>query len=349
MLNQQLQTSAEPAAVLPWQQQIWQHWSRQLLQQQLPHAILLTGLTGLGKRSLAKALAHLLLCTNRVSSVENSAQAELKPCGSCRSCQLIQAGFHPDLHLLEPEAQGKALVIDQVRNLNAEVQKTAQQGGYKLVLIWPAEALNTNAANALLKTLEEPEPLTQFVLVSSAPAKLPATLRSRCQTLVVKPPTQLEGQAWLQQHLSDPAEAAILLQAADGCPLQALKLADPTVVAATQLLTQAVEAVLQGADPLDQVSSLKKMPLANLLTNLQNWLAESVRYLVKGRAGVRDTRQLAIYIQLAQRLGAQHLLSFEQELAQLQQQLARNPNLDLFLENLLLSFSQHLDLAKQQE
>lgn len=328
----------KPYQPLPWQADIWRLWQQQIQRQELAPALLINGLTGLGKFTLARALAYLLLCENHCID----GQVQPKACTKCRSCQLIQSGFHPDLHLIEPEEEGKAILINQIRELTEQVQKTAQQGGYKLVILRPAEAMNTNAANALLKTLEEPEPQTQFILVSDAPAKLPATIRSRCQLVNLAPPSLDLGQAWLKPQLSAEQNPEVLLKAAGGRPLAALKMAQPEAEETRLLINQVLEALIRGADPLEQASKLKKMNLPSLLTNLQKCLADSLRYQVFGAVQVHDSRQLNLYQQLNRLLSPQKILNLEQQIAQLHLQLNRNPNLDLFLENLCLEINKKL-------
>ncbi|MDR9467839.1 DNA polymerase III subunit delta' [Marinospirillum sp.] len=323
----------KPALPLPWQAEIWRQWLQQMQDGRLPHAILLSGLPGLGKRTLARALAHYLLCEQPQAT---------EPCGRCSSCQLLDSGFHPDWHSLEPEAPGKAIKVDQVRDINTQVQQSAQRGGYKLVLIWPAEAMNLNAANALLKTLEEPEPRTQFVLVSDQPSALPATLRSRCQQWPIKPPDQATGQAWLSCQLTQEQNPEILLKAAGGRPLQAVKLATPELEEPRQLLLQTLEAMTRGADPSEQAARLKNFPLQDLLDYLQSWLADTLRLKLVGEAGVADSRQLPLYRNWQQLLSSQQLLNLDAEFKQAHHQLLTNPNNELFIEKLLIRLTEEL-------
>ena len=128
------------AEAYPWQDSLWQQLAGRA---QHAHAYLLHGPIGIGKRALAERLMASLLCKQPVN---------LEACGECKSCLLLKAGSHPDNYLLEPEEADKAIKVDQVRDLVSFVVQTAQMGGRKVVLIEPVEAMNINAANALLKS-----------------------------------------------------------------------------------------------------------------------------------------------------------------------------------------------------
>lgn len=212
-------TSPSQASVLslplPWQETLWQSFNQRIEQKRLPHALMLTGAPGIGIERLAMALAQRLLCTAEMSKYA---------CGHCKGCQLMLAGNHPDLTVLEPEDKGKAILIDPVRRLIGKLAKTAQQGGWKVALLSPAETMNTNATNALLKSLEEPQGKTLLILVSYRPSLVPATIRSRCQVVSLPVPDTQIASAWLAE-VSGNSSAAVTetLELATGRPLQALE------------------------------------------------------------------------------------------------------------------------------
>ena len=214
-------TREDPAATLPWQRAL----VRSLLgrRAQLPHALLVTGPTGTGKRILAQTLAQALLC--------ESPSAEGFACGQCASCTYVAAGQHPDLRIVEPveiDDDGMKPVewigVDKIRALIRWSEITSHRGGAKVALIAPAERMNEAAANALLKTLEEPPAATYFLLVSHLPGRLPATIVSRCQRIAAPRPTRDEARSWLIAHGIDAPDGA--LAQAHGAPLRALALAD---------------------------------------------------------------------------------------------------------------------------
>ena len=206
----------------PWQYNQWRQLLSQFQQQRLPHALLLTGPAGLGKLAFAQRFAELLLCKAVNFDQTEPAQA----CGQCAGCHLLLANNHPDLHTVIPEEAGKNIKIDQIREVTVRLHQTAQRAGYQVVVIAPAEALNKAAANALLKTLEEPANNAVLLLVSHSPGMLPATILSRCQKIHFTAAHQ--AKAWLmeQSAMQDRSQHVdLLLNFAEQAPLKALNLA----------------------------------------------------------------------------------------------------------------------------
>lgn len=200
-------------AFAPWQQRAYDGAVAALDAGRLGHGLLFAGPAQLGKRAVAERLARRVLCSG----------PDPRPCGQCRDCRLIEAGTHPDLHVvsLELNKEGTRLrteiVIEQVRRLGERLALTPQYGRAQVAIVDPADALNTAAANALLKTLEEPVAGRYLWLVSAHPMRLPATIRSRCQQAPVRPPAHAEAAAWLRAQV-DPAQAEAALDAAGGHP-----------------------------------------------------------------------------------------------------------------------------------
>jgi DNA polymerase-3 subunit delta' len=219
----ELATSTPWPALLPWQAE----FARGQLAGRAtwPHALLLDGPRGIGKRALAMNLARSLLC--------EAPQASGQACGACPSCVYVAAGQHPDLRMVEPftvEDDGTvklldAIPVDAIRALTRWAQVTSHRGRAKVALIVPAETMNAAAANALLKTLEEPPPETFVMLVAHQPGRLPATIRSRCRRVAAPRADAVAAQAWLTAQ--GVANAGSLLGQAGGAPLVAVALADP--------------------------------------------------------------------------------------------------------------------------
>jgi DNA polymerase-3 subunit delta' len=190
-------------------------WSRLQTRRQrdaLPHALLLCGPAGLGKREFVRRFILGLLCERSSDGVA---------CGECRSCKLLAAGSHPDLVTLglglrKDGVQRSEIVVDQIRELSARLAMSSQFGGWQVAIIDPADGMNAAAANALLKTLEEPSAQTMLLLLADAPWRLPQTIRSRCQRVEFQLPAQDDAMAWLQAQ--GVADAAAALTATGGNP-----------------------------------------------------------------------------------------------------------------------------------
>lgn len=225
---------ADGVLPLPWLTGVLQR----TLATQRAHALLLHGPQGIGQFELAITLAQAWLCEAAVTD------AVARPCGVCAGCRLVQARSHPDLLVLVPEAMreatgwggegdeaaaserasktkpSKEVKVEAVRAAVAFAQSTSARGRVKVVVIYPAERMNVISANTLLKTLEEPPGNARFILGSSAPDALPATIRSRCQAVALGMPTTAEAVAWLgARGLAAPQ---VLLAAAGGQPQEAL-------------------------------------------------------------------------------------------------------------------------------
>lgn len=213
-------------APLPWQQATLRDFAA--ARGQWPHALLIHGPRGIGKHALALHLAQTMLC-------ETPAPGGTA-CGTCAGCRYAVAGQHPDLmrvELLTFDPDEDALVlsdglgIDRIRALIDFVQLTSHRGRAKVAVIAPAERMNTSAANALLKTLEEPPRDTFLLLVTEQAGRLPATIVSRCRKLAAPVPDPQAARAWLAAHGA--GAPGVLLAQAGGGPLAALALSEPAV------------------------------------------------------------------------------------------------------------------------
>ncbi|MFH1023280.1 MAG: DNA polymerase III subunit delta' [Planctomycetota bacterium] len=205
----------------------------------LGHATLLSGPTGIGKHRLARNVAKALLC-------ETGKEAA---CDRCPTCRLAESGNHPDLHDLAPAEGERHLGIEDVRVLQDVAARTGFAGRRRVILLDPADALTEDAANALLKLLEEPPPHLYLLLITTRPHRLPATLRSRCQTVRLSRLTTAEVAAILRTETELPdADASLILRLAAGSPGTALRLARENAPAALaevrELLTKGNEKVL---------------------------------------------------------------------------------------------------------
>ena len=203
--------------IYPWLSEQWSFFLRRLEQERLAHALMIEGPEGSGKLALATAMVEKLLCS------EDQEEA----CGQCRSCRLIPGGAHPDRFEIQPGEGSDVIKVDQVRSLIDSLNLTSSISTRKVAYIHPADSMNMAAANALLKSLEEPVGDAILILVCSVPARLPITIRSRCQSVAVSQPDKQLVIEWLEKHTNQSrgkVEAA--LQAAGGSPLRAARYID---------------------------------------------------------------------------------------------------------------------------
>ena len=200
---------------LPWQSRQWQLVEDRFRAGRFPHAVLLRGPRGVGKSRFAERLANLLLCM----------EPPRAPCGTCRGCALWRTSTHPDLSLVEPGNADGSIGIDQIRQLIGALSFTAKFGSHKVGIIQPADRMTAAAANSLLKTLEEPPGNSVLVLVATMSGLLPATIRSRCQSVDLPSVTWPQCADWLANQLPNAPHRQLLLTLASGQPFTALTLA----------------------------------------------------------------------------------------------------------------------------
>lgn len=248
-----------------------------------PHALLVTGPAGIGKRVLVQNFARALLC--------EAPRADGLACGACASCGYAAAGQHPDLRMVEPfdvEDDGETKVLDQipikhVRRLTEWANVTSHRGIAKVAIVTPADLLNVAAANALLKTLEEPPAGTYLMLVTARPGRLLPTIRSRCLRLAAPVPATEGARAWLgERGVGDPAT---LLAQAGGAPLAALALRDLQQERAVWLAALGKPRVLSPVGLAARIDAAGKDGRKALLALVIDWLAAWVADLARVAAG----------------------------------------------------------------
>lgn len=254
----------------PWHESLWDNFNESIEQGRLAHALMLNGPQGIGKERLAMAMAQRLLCTAEMSKYA---------CGSCKSCQLMMAGNHPDLSILEPEDEGKKVLIEPVRTLCTKLSKTAQQGGWKVAIIKPAESMNISASNALLKSLEEPQGKTLLILVSHRLGMVSATIRSRCQKTNLPLPDHQVAVQWLAEITGNLKQSEATLVTATGRPLLALEYLQSDSLEARQVFEDIVDRLRLGdMSPLDAAQQCQKQSSDLML----GWFMDYLHRLATG-------------------------------------------------------------------
>ncbi len=236
----------------------------------IPHAIILEGESGLGKKTLAKFISKALLCSE-----------EVKPCLKCKNCHLIDVGSHPDYLKITPE--GASIKVDQIRTLRSEAYLTPLMASGRVFVIEDAHTMNDNAGNALLKVLEEPPGNVTFILLCKSAALMLQTIRSRCVTFTLAPvPLENEG-AEIVSHLAetDLSEALTLLTAADGNIGRAVEMKRGEVsslyLVATELLTFAAEGNRLKILEILQGYSKKREQIYEIIAELKNAVGNEIK------------------------------------------------------------------------
>jgi len=229
----------------------------------MPHAVLLSGVEGIGKRVFSQWLAEALLCRQHEQSVD------AKPCGQCESCRQLHAESHPDFRKLVPEGANASIKVDSVRSLVDWLQLTAGQGSYRIALIEDADRLNRAAANSLLKTLEEPADNAVLILCATRTGALPATIRSRCQKITLKMSDKSAALNWLEGQVVDSATA---LEEAGGGPFKAVANAEDQNIAANELLLKAWNDLFLHKGSVGRISdSLSDLETTDCLAQFSKW------------------------------------------------------------------------------
>lgn len=274
-----------PMAPLPWQQTAWKQIDAMIAADRLPQALLLTGSAGIGKRHFLKAVAARILCTDASSGTV---------CGRCRSCELLTAGSHGDCLEVAAEEGSRVIKIDQVRELIDFAAKTPSLGEHKVILLGPAETMNLNTANALLKCLEEPSQSTRILLYSHQPSAIPATVRSRCQRVAMAMPGPDLTLPWLTTVTGNKTTAKELLEICDRRPLDARQLYYQDGLDQRLAVREGLQALAAGRlSPLDFPALVSDLELTTALALLQAYVEETIRHrLSDGESGVQQLFRL---------------------------------------------------------
>jgi DNA polymerase-3 subunit delta' len=270
------------SAPLPWQQRAWSQLNKQLAHGQLPHALLLVGGQYTGKSQLAMALARLLLCVAPEGGLN---------CGACHACELSARGNHGDFRWVEPEDKSRIIKIEQIREVVRFTNRTAGFGLRKAIVLAPAESMNVNAFNALLKPLEEPAQDTYWILVCHRLYGVPATIRSRCQIVHFPNPDTDVCLGWLDKTTGSQAESQELLSLAEGLPLLAQQL---HMTGSSEKLAKrrlGIQSILRGHSTLAEVGALWSEETSQaFLTQFARELERLLRSLPLERLRTNQTR-----------------------------------------------------------
>ncbi len=315
----------------PWLVTTFADLHQRRSQGRLAHALLLSGPAGIGKQQLAELFAQSLLCAEP--------QADGSPCGHCHACSLYTAGTHPDLFRLGPEDDSKNIRIDQIRALIEGLSLSSHYGRYKVVMLNPADAMNIAAANALLKTLEEPPANTVLLLMTDRPSFLPATIRSRCQTLRLALPPADVAEAWLAAQIDDPEATPVLLALAGGAPLAALEQAEVQLTRRQELLNGWQQLARGKADPVKLAAEWVKPDLQLPISWVYSWVADMIRLRSSGEKHLINQDANATLQNLAEELDLTRLYGLLDRVLEARKLLNSQVNPQTLMEGILLYWS----------
>ena len=305
-----------------WHSEFAQAWLDRVRQGRIPHAVLLAGPRGVGKRAAAAWIAR-----GRLGLGEQPALPQFP----------FERPEHADLHWLEPPEDKQGILIDQVRELVGNLQLTSYEGRGKVAVIEPANTMTHSAANSLLKTLEEPPGDALLILVADRIGRLPATVFSRCQRIDFAPPGESRGLAWLDR-LQPGARWAEALRVAGNAPLAAIDALDTLDTLAT--MSRELTGIGSGQlSPIEVAERWSKLEPGFVL----DWLARQLRQAALALAGGRDRAAgLTIDDSVLKRMDRRNLFCYLDRINRLRGQPKGSYNVQLTLETLLIDWADGL-------
>ena len=308
---------------ITWHKRLAGSWADRVSHGRVPHAVLLTGPVGVGKRAAAAWIACEQL------GIEPWTAMPRYP---------VERPMHADLNWIEPEEGKQGILIDQIRRLVADLQLTSYEGRGKVAVIEPANSMNRNAANSLLKTLEEPPGHTLLILIADRTGGLPATVFSRCQRIDIRPPGEAEGLAWLDR-LQPGARWGEALRIAGNAPLAAIEAADHLEISAA--MSRDMVAIAAGeVSPLEVAARWSKLEARFVL----DWLARQFQQAQLMLAGGRDRAPgLSIDESVLQHVDRRNMFCYLDRINRLRSQPKGSYRLEYVLEELLIDWAAGLE------
>ncbi|GAA3934610.1 DNA polymerase III subunit delta' [Litoribacillus peritrichatus] len=321
---------------LAWHTSAWQSLLGALNKNHLAHGLLIYGHNGVGKLHFAKALAQFLLCQSPLDG---------DVCGRCSSCLLNKAGTHPDLFYAQPEQAGKAIKVDLIRELNTFVSQTSQMSGKKVVIIEPADAMNINSSNALLKTLEEPAGDTHLILVVDSLSSLMPTIRSRCQYYEIPTPSLEETNEFLKNLYPERSDHHLLSSISEGGPFYAVELVEQGKLEWRSLLSQGLVEAVKGKSTVEVAESWRAIELLEAVHWLDHWLKDMVVLVMtkdEARIKNKDLSELMGLV-LAKPVDPRFLHRYREILKDIERAaIESHPNKQLVFDRLLIDWQKML-------
>ena len=313
----------------PWLQQQWKQSLSYVEGQRLAHAILISGPSAIGKLEFCMSLMQRMNCTQ--PTMENFA------CGECNNCLLFKARTHPDIRLINVEEINDQIKVDDIREINDFISLSRQKGAYKIVCINCADHMNINAANALLKTLEEPPANSILFLISHRPDRLLATIKSRCQGWRFNTPEKNEALLWLKQQ-NDDVDWDTLLSVSGNRPLLALEQYTTGLGEERAMYYKDIDQLMSRKQKVTELSAkLQNEELEKLVTWQQAWCADLIRcHYIKEPITLENPDIRRSLHSLIGRVDLQSLFQYFDKLIELHRFSKAPLNRRLFIEDMLI-------------
>ena len=315
--------------IYPWQKDIWSQFIQYLDNSRLPHSLLLAGPSGLGKLEFCLSFIKRMNC--------KSPTAKNEACDECKDCKLFLARTHPDIFLINVDENSDQIKIDEIRELNHFMTLSRQQGQFKVVCINQAENMNINAANAILKTLEEPPENSTLILVSHRIESLLPTIRSRCQIWKFKAPETKQALGWLNQH-NKAQDWETLLSVSGNRPIHALALKESGLGDSRAQYYASLDQIMLNQEKVTKISAkLQNEELETLVIWQQSWCSDLVRCYFKKEPMTLENPDIRRSLHsLVGRVDLQSLFQYMEKLIEFRR-FSRAPlNKRLFVEDMLI-------------
>ncbi|MEH6455402.1 MAG: DNA polymerase III subunit delta' [Cocleimonas sp.] len=315
----------------PWHQSTWQKFIQARTKNHLPHAILLSGEEGIAKFPLAKRMAKSLLCMNTVSNATDA-------CNQCQSCKTYESGANPDftqITLLEDKQQ---IGVDQIRALSEFLNYSRSYNTNRVVILNPVERMNLNAANSLLKSLEEPSAHTVIILVTAKINQLLPTIKSRCQLFNVATPSKTDSVHWLQQQSQQNQESSVDVEAAleitGNKPLKAITISQEDLDSRNQFFHDLSSVISQNISITEMAKKWEKHDVETLL----NWQILLIQKAIKHSLSTVKTTDNSSTSNnpLTKHLSAEDHWHLYQNLIKQKQYIHTSVNSLMFVENMIM-------------
>ena len=326
--------SKESFSPFPWQNTKWSKLIGQFNENRLSHAYLVTGTAGIGKFEFALKFARFLICSSPRSN---------HACGACKDCYLNTSLNHPDIQIVTPEDKDSVIKIDQVRKLTEFFSKTSHSGTLKISIINHAHLLNPSAANALLKTLEEPAGSSILFLCTNLPGQLKSTISSRCQKFPMGEASRKQTLDWLEDNVSTPFDSASLEGLPQSRPLHVKELLESGTLETQEDFIKGFLKLLNREASIQSVlSDAQTLGLSNSVSCLMNFFSKAIVAYMSNQTVNRNSME-SIFIQMLQdspivrRELAVRLINFYDEVVAAEKDLSvsNNLNAQLIVESLI--------------